>query len=38
MSKPYFVKGNAVRDKRGQRNQGLGGSNNACFQAIIVAP
>ncbi len=38
MSEPYFVKGNAMRDERGQRNQGLGGSNNARFQAIVVAP
>ncbi len=38
VSESYFVKGNALRDERGQRNQGLGGSNNARFQAIVVAP
>jgi hypothetical protein len=38
VSKQYFVKDNAVRDKRRQRRQGHGGSNDACFQAIVVAP
>jgi hypothetical protein len=38
MSEPYFVKGNAMGDERGQRRQGLGGINNACFKVIVVAP
>jgi hypothetical protein len=38
VSKPYFVEGYVMRDERGQRNRGLGGSNDAHFQAIVVAP
>ncbi len=38
MGKPYFVKGNAMGDERGQTRQGLGGINDARFQVIAIAP
>jgi hypothetical protein len=36
MGKPHFIKGNAMGDERGQSRRGLGGINNAHFQAIVV--
>ncbi len=38
MGEPYFVKGNAMGDERGQTRRGLGGIDDARFQAIVLAP
>ncbi len=38
MGEPYFIKGNAMGDERGQTRQGLGGIEDARFQAIVIAP